>query len=538
MQARLLSWWNGIVARWKGLERRQKLGILAAAAAVVVALAIAILVLNNPKKVAFYTATSAMEVNEITSALQAQGISYTTRGLTVYVPERDVLRAQMEYEMLSVASSTSFTWDNVLSGSGMGTSRKIIDQNLINYYQSRIEQQLQYVKGIDRASVTLGIPESTSYFITSGEERTANVVIYTNTSFNKGCGDALARSVARSVVDLKLENIFIMDQNAEVIFSGEVSENGQLSARNEYNAALQAQIEKNVRSVLTPWANQIYIAPNLSVDWTAVYEEAVRYLNPAGDDSSQGYIGEDMTIKSSGTTGNGAAEPGVNANDVTVPTYVTGAESTGEQSYLQYDRSFIYDVINSVTQSQPGKLLKDDSSVSVTAVRYKTYKESNYVAQGNVTWEQFKENMQDVTWLETDDRLVELVRSATGIEKVVLLIAEKAIFENTVVSNLQWQQVSMLVLLGLVIAMLAYGLLKRAKPDDLTELEPELSVEDLLVSTQIEEDKELEMAEEERLREIKMAQDSETKQQIERFVDLRPESAAQLLRSWLNEDWE
>jgi len=42
----------------------------------------------------------------------------------------------------------------------------------------------------------------------------------------------------------------------------------------------------------------------------------------------------------------------------------------------------------------------------------------------------------------------------------------------------------------------------------------------------------------ERLAEIKYAGDSNVKEQIDKFAKEKPESVAQLLRNWLNEDWE
>ena len=64
---------------------------------------------------------------------------------------------------------------------------------------------------------------------------------------------------------------------------------------------------------------------------------------------------------------------------------------------------------------------------------------------------------------------------------------------------------------------------------EVTELEPELSVEDLLATTQ-EDDKQ-------NLDEIELSDKSETRQLIEKFVDENPEAVALLLRNWINEDW-
>ena len=57
-------------------------------------------------------------------------------------------------------------------------------------------------------------------------------------------------------------------------------------------------------------------------------------------------------------------------------------------------------------------------------------------------------------------------------------------------------------------------------------MEPELSVDQLLQDTR------------ENLEEIDFDDRSEARKMIEKFVDEKPEAVAQLLRNWLNEDWE
>ena len=65
------------------------------------------------------------------------------------------------------------------------------------------------------------------------------------------------------------------------------------------------------------------------------------------------------------------------------------------------------------------------------------------------------------------------------------------------------------------------------KPEEVVEVEPELSVEALLATTK----------ENQTLDEIEFGDKSAAKVQIEKFVDENPEAVASLLRNWLD-DWE
>ena len=85
----------------------------------------------------------------------------------------------------------------------------------------------------------------------------------------------------------------------------------------------------------------------------------------------------------------------------------------------------------------------------------------------------------------------------------------------------------MIILTVLIAGLLVFVIIKGTSPVEVTEMEPELSVEDLLATTQ----------EESRLDEIELDDKSETRILIEKFVDENPEAVASLLRNWINEEW-
>ena len=75
-------------------------------------------------------------------------------------------------------------------------------------------------------------------------------------------------------------------------------------------------------------------------------------------------------------------------------------------------------------------------------------------------------------------------------------------------------------------------LIMLSKKQQEQEIEPELSVENLLETT-----RNSEMADDS-LQDIGFSEKSETRILIENFVTDNPEAAASLLRNWLNEEWD
>ncbi|HCR40806.1 MAG TPA: hypothetical protein DIW41_07875 [Lachnospiraceae bacterium] len=91
-----------------------------------------------------------------------------------------------------------------------------------------------------------------------------------------------------------------------------------------------------------------------------------------------------------------------------------------------------------------------------------------------------------------------------------------------------WTDYVSIVLAVLIVALLAFVVFKGVMPVKVTEMEPELSVEQLLATTK----------ENQSIEDIEFNEVSETRKIVEKFVDEKPEAVAQLLRNWLNEDWE
>ena len=86
----------------------------------------------------------------------------------------------------------------------------------------------------------------------------------------------------------------------------------------------------------------------------------------------------------------------------------------------------------------------------------------------------------------------------------------------------------MVLLTVLIAALLIFVIIRGTSPVEVTETEPELSVEDLLETTRDDTTA---------LEEIELEDKSETRIMIEKFVDENPEAVALLLRNWINEDW-
>ena len=122
-----------------------------------------------------------------------------------------------------------------------------------------------------------------------------------------------------------------------------------------------------------------------------------------------------------------------------------------------------------------------------------------------------------------------MVSLATGIAEndIQITAIEQPVYLPKVVEIREWTDYMQIVLAILIVALLLFVVFKGIGPVEVTELEPELSVEQLLATTK----------ENQSIEDIDFNEISEVRRMIEKFVDEKPDAVAQLLRNWLNEEW-
>ncbi|MDE6674804.1 MAG: flagellar M-ring protein FliF, partial [Acetatifactor sp.] len=166
-----------------------------------------------------------------------------------------------------------------------------------------------------------------------------------------------------------------------------------------------------------------------------------------------------------------------------------------------------------------------------TARSFDVVREEIIESQGRLdvmTWEEYKANNSAPTRMEVDDDFYDAVATATGIsrDRITIIAYRQNLFRDKDGLNINWTDILSIAMIVIILALLAFVILRSMAVRKDTEQEEELSVENLLQSTP-----------ESELEDIEVETKSETRKLIEKFVDENPEAVANLLRNWLNEDW-
>ncbi|MCR5407434.1 MAG: flagellar M-ring protein FliF [Lachnospiraceae bacterium] len=527
---KILEWWNKFTTK-------QKTIIISVAAGVVVALAILATILTRPQYEVLITCESTKEASEIISLLEGDGIPYvvTDDGLVISVLKENVASATLLLGANSIPAD-SYSIDNALDG-GFSATESDKQKRYKLYQEEHLEDIMEAQAAVNKAYVTLSIPQNDGTLLSKEEEAYASVMLDLNEELGAGIADNFAKNIATALGNKTTDNITIIDSNGNLLFSGaDAAADGSGTINTSNQIALKSEAERLVKQEVTQvlLGSNLYedvkVATNLIFDFSTLNETEHTYTQ--ADENGTNVLSHENTYEAEGTGGVGGV-PGTDTNNEET-TYVM--ENGGNSNYSVAEESRDYLPSEKITdRTTPGGAIRyDESSIAITASHYVIYKESELKQQGaldGITFEEFVAGNSDMVKKDVDAEMVALVSRATGIpESNVSIIAyDVPIFqadENGSMSASDIAQIALIVIILALLAVVVFSSLRREKPA--VEQEEELSVEDMLQTTQ---------EQQPALEEIELENKSEVRIAVEKFVDDNPDAAAALLRNWLNGDW-
>ena len=431
-------------------------------------------------------------------------------------------------------TTEGMSWDEALD-TDMTTSKAEKDTRATLALQTSIRTGLLTFEGVEDATVYINRPTDDGTIYATKQETAVSVSLQMAKGYEMSSETAVALAyyLANAVGNQTTDNIVLTDTTGTLLYGAKEDNTlgGSVSSSSEYVEKLRNTFAKNVSNMLLKAGyDDVQIgSSHIVFNMDKITELVETYTTNEGQD--QGLYSSSYNYKSTGSSGSGGP-PGTDSNgDVTDSMISSGGTSNSETTLDKYNYLPNKTVQN--IEHEVGAVQPDESSIAIVLTQYNVVKEESLEAQGllnDISFEDYVDQNSAVTTLEVPDEIVQLVAAATGIatnnisiqavQKPVYEAKEETAFGDNISNYL------MIILAVLIAALLIFVIIRGTSPVEVTELEPELSVEDLLATTQ-----------EEALEEIEMGEKSETRILIEKFVDENPEAVASLLRNWINEDW-
>jgi Flagellar biosynthesis/type III secretory pathway lipoprotein len=517
---------------WNKYTSKQKTLIVSVACVVILAFVILIVLMNKVDYTQIKVCETTTEASKVVDILKKSNYKYKF--------DKDTLAVSVETKSSSDAilllASNDITTDSIpfdkLLDNSLGTTNadRVLKLNL--FMQSKLKNMIKKMDGIDDAEVYY-IPKenSTNILTDKKEDTTASVHLTTNDDFKPETAETIATMVAATIGNENADKIKVSDQKGNLLYGGSDDlYSGKASSNEDYKERLRNNFINNLYMLLLKNGNynDVVIAPDLRFNMDKVNQMYTEYSVPDGMD--QGYYSYSKNT-SSQNTGSSGGVPGTSSNDGT--TYNTQNPSSSDSKSQSSEYKYIQNQRVTNTEYEVGAVIPDKSGVGIVLTRIHTIRQEDLEKSGALKGTNYAayvadKNNSDAKPLTVDNNLKTLVSNATGVPEARITITawEQPVFIPKA-NNTNWTDYIQIALVVLIVGLLIFVVLKGVKPVEVTELEPELSVEQLLATTK----------ENQTIEDIEFNEVSEVRRMIEKFVDEKPEAVAQLLRNWLNEDW-
>ncbi|MCR5754761.1 MAG: flagellar M-ring protein FliF [Acetatifactor sp.] len=524
--AKVQEWWNKYTTKQKSI-------FVIIAAAVIFTFVIIIYVFSRPQYKTIVTCETAAEASTVVDTLTAAGIDYQNpgNGLVISVREEQWATANLALGAAGIMPDGVPKLSDFVNGS-MSTTAADKEKSYKEYMEKKLVDDFTALSAVKSAKVNLNVPVKNGTLIQNEQEGSAYIQLELDGTFTSANAANLAKCAATYLGNSSTANITIIDYDSNLLFSGgdDYSTAGIANSMQELQHQAEAMMETQVRRALigTYQFDNVVVASHLIVDYSD-YEETVSeyYANP---DRTEGMLAHQDLYESENEDGVGGV-PGTDSNGEDLPTYMfeNGSNSSSATTESSTDYLPNQSIKNKTTPA--GAIDYVQSSMAITMLAYRELTEEEAQDQGlldGITWEEYKAANSADRKMEVDPELYSMAANATGIsqDNITILAYETPIFYDKEGLNVEWTNVLSIVMLLVILGLLAFVVLRSMQTKSNVSEAEELSVEELLQSTP-----------ESELEDIDVEAKSETRKMIEKFVDENPESAAALLRNWLNEDW-
>ena len=521
-----------ILEWWKKFNTKQKALLGSIAGVILLSLVILTVVVTKPEMMPLHTCSSLTEAAAIKELLTDAGYEFetSTDGLIFSVDKSDYANARILLGSNEIPTDGA-NLDSVFSG-GFSSTEADKEKKYKDFLQKDLAEVLEKMEIIENASVRLDLPSKDGTIISKNEQASVSVVLTLKGELSSEQASGIAQFLATNVGNEDTARITIIDNQGNVLYSGEevTSVAGSASKQQEMKYRAESLVKQKIKDVLV--GSSVYdhaeIAMNLTMDFDEYTEQIHEYYAPEGQ--TNGMIDSKSEYESL-SQGGTAAAPGTDSNDDT--TYVIEDSEITLSTISDVTTDYVNNEKITTYVQSVGKINCETSSISIVLTDWVVYSEDILKASGALDGMSFDEyimaNSEPVK-KTVDEDYYKLVSNATGfpVESITILSYAQPMFEYS--SNDKTIEDYLQIILALLIfVFLGIVVFRSTRREEEQETEVELSVESLLDSTK---------ESQEVLEDIGFNEKSETRMLIEKFVEQNPEAVATLLRNWLNEDWE
>ncbi|MED4081545.1 flagellar basal-body MS-ring/collar protein FliF [Halalkalibacterium halodurans] len=351
MNERVRLYRDRVTEYWRNRTKKQQMVIVGAVLLIIILLAFLTFFSTRTHYVPLYSNLTLQETGNIKETLDARGISseIANDGTTILVPETqvDALKVELAAEGLPQSGTINYSTFRDSMGFGMTDNEfSLMERAAI---ESELADLIRSVDGVNQANVMITLPEQTLWVSDSQQEATASVVVDLAPGFQLDASQvrALYHLVSRSVPNLPIENIVIMNQMFEDYLYDDHHSTGSTLSVYEQQRAIQRDIERdltrNLQQMLGTLVgrDKVLVSVTTDIDFTQENRQEER-VEPVDEENMEGIAVSVENITET-YNGEGTPEGGIEGVGDDIPNF-PGVYGTGEVDYELTEDRINYEV--------------------------------------------------------------------------------------------------------------------------------------------------------------------------------------------------
>lgn len=512
-----------ILESFKKMSKGQRTRIIVLAIIVIVIIITASVYLNQKNYTVLYSGMDPSDAGRVLSTLTEMGVDAKAQGSnTILVAEDQADTVRMQLAAQGIPGS-GVSYDIFQSASGLG----VTEMEKQVYYQFQLQENLRQtinkMNKVDDSVVNIDLGEDSSYVLSSNKQpATASVMLSLKNGEKLSTGEveAIAELVSNSISGMTAEDVRIVDSQMNLYKSGGDDVATSVDTQMGLQSSVQQQLQSQVIGMLSPvfGESNVLAEVNVKLNFDNKVTESVQFEPPA--EGTEGLVvSMKELIEAIGSDSEGSVA-GIDANG-SASEYLAALEGDGSSAYYNISREANYELNQTKTQIEEAKGKIEDLSVSV-------------VLNSN--------SAEDYT-----TEVVALVATAIGVPEdrvtVQMLPFQEAAQSEEVANALQLQQemlssvqnastmrLVIMAVTGLVVLIILFMIIRMFRKNRAPEGGVEYIADEVIIPgampVQSEPDVNLEDLE----------ADDNKMSILEDYISKNPESVANLLRNWLNEE--
>lgn len=503
--------------KWDGMEKNQKLRIILSVLVIIASAVVAIVFVSNPNYTNLITAT-VTEIGQMSKTLTDSGIEHkiSDGNTTIVVKEKDLDAAQIALSQSGLITS-GVKFDEALEQITFSTTQSDKDKIYKEYYESKLAEKLIKMDCIKSAVVTFTTPEKSVFLNTTEEDKpTASVMITPTTTLSSNQVEGIIKIVAASVDRLEEKNVTILDNKGNILSeANDFQATGVSSKQLEFQAQKKNEIEKQVKQLLAAVTDEVIVMANIICDFDQETIASVKYDTPI-QDSDTGLLISESVLKENLQNMDYGSVPGTDSNQGVGAT-ITSTGTGG--TYTKTDTTSNYQ-------------LNEESREKIKALGNIDPEKSSITVSLNYGIE-----FQEAPDEDSVESITKMVSTATGINRDRITIASFKVtpkVEEEIKIPINWaalieRYAPYLTAIIIILIMVVFILRLKDKSSEAVYEELAANEPGAMFNATVGLDDDGDTIKE-------LDNNSEVKQQINKFIEKQPDIAAGMLRNWIYEN--